>query len=257
MAKSKLALSDLFSLEAPFAMELRRLLAHLRSQERFPDLKTILVTSSTLDEGKSTFCTFLAMTAARKGQKTLLIDADLRRPTLHHNFATSREGGLSEILSDGANVKSTIRKTPFDLLDLITAGKAVAEPADIFDHKAIGLLATEMKFYYDLILIDCAPVIPVSDPMLLAHEVDGTLMVVKAGSTQRDLAKRAAEILVSSGGRVLGVVVNNMAGVLPSQYDYSRYDYRYPQSEKPSGKAADTSEKGGLPASKKKSGQPR
>lgn len=257
MAKAQVSMTDLFSLEAPFAMELRRLLANLRSTDRFPDLKSILITSTTVAEGKSTICSFLGMTAARKGQKTLLIDADLRRPTLHRNFGMAREGGLAEILSEGANVKSSIRKTSFELLDLISAGKAVAEPAELFDHKAIGSLVTEMKFYYDLILIDCAPIIPVSDPMMLAHEVDGTLLVVKAGATQRDLAKRAAEILLSSGGRILGVMVNNMSGSLPSQYDYSRYDYRYPQSEKPGkGKQAPPTTHVGS-ESKKKSSLPR
>ncbi|MDZ4722432.1 MAG: CpsD/CapB family tyrosine-protein kinase [candidate division Zixibacteria bacterium] len=225
MSGVQLSLVDFFAFESPFATEFRRLLVNLKQHSKKGELKSILITSSTLSEGKSTICSFLGMTAAKKGLKTLLIDCDLRRPTLHKNFVLARDLGLVEILSEGAAVKSTIKKTGLDKLDIITAGKATAHPADIFDAKALSSLIAEMKFYYDLILVDCAPVLPVSDPMLLAQEVDGVLMVVKAGETQRDLTKRATEILNSSGGAIVGVVMNNMNDSLPAYYSYSHYDY--------------------------------
>ncbi|PWB67852.1 hypothetical protein C3F09_12730, partial [candidate division GN15 bacterium] len=87
--------------------------------------------------------------------------------------------------------------------------------------------------YYDLIIMDCAPVIPVSDPMLLSHEVDGVLFVVKAGSTQRDVVLRARDILASSTNRVLGVVLNNSDDALPYYYSHEYYGYDYRQ--KPTG----------------------
>ncbi|HKK21192.1 MAG TPA: hypothetical protein VJ983_06960, partial [candidate division Zixibacteria bacterium] len=83
----------------------------------------------------------------------------------------------------------------------------------------------ELKFYYDLIVVDCPPLLPVSDPMMLASKVDGILVVIKAGATQKEVVKRAVEILNSERDRILGVVLNNMTGSLPYYYDYSYYDY--------------------------------
>ncbi|MCK4372698.1 MAG: hypothetical protein KAW61_06095, partial [candidate division Zixibacteria bacterium] len=85
----------------------------------------------------------------------------------------------------------------------------------------------DMKFYYDLILIDAAPALPVSDPMLLAPELDGVLLVVKAGTTQRELVERAVEIIDPNRDRILGVVLNNMNNTLPYYHDYRYYGYEY------------------------------
>ncbi len=101
-----------------------------------------------------------------------------------------------------------------------------------------------MKFYYDLILVDAPPVIPVSDPMLLSQEVDGVLMVVKAGQTQREVVRRATEILRSQSRKLIGVVLNNMDGQLPYYYDYSAYGYDYHPRPQDIGKKGKDSGKG-------------
>lgn len=97
----------------------------------------------------------------------------------------------------------------------------------MFDSAAIGKLLEEVRFYYDLILVDCAPVLPVSDPMLLASEMDGVILVVKAGTTQREVAKRAASMLQNDKTRLLGVVLNNLSNALPYYYNESYYGYEY------------------------------
>lgn len=224
MATAGLSIIDYFSLESPFATEYRRLLHQLRTSREKPELKSVLVTSSSLAEGKSTTCALLALTAARKGVKVLLIDCDMRRPSVHKMFQVAREPGLIESLVDGIPAKNVIRKTSLPALDLITSGKVTAEPSENFNPAAIGEIISEMKFYYDLIVVDCAPVIPVSDPMLLAPEVDGTIMVVKAGKTPKELVSRATEILKSSGSYVVGVVLNNARNDLPYYYNYNYYE---------------------------------
>ena len=93
----------------------------------------------------------------------------------------------------------------------------------------------QMKYYYDLVIIDAAPVLPVSDPMLLASKVDSILLVVKAGSTQKDVVVRAVDILDPGRNRILGVILNNMNSSLPAQYDYRYYGYDY-KPAKPEGK---------------------
>ena len=218
---------DYFNMETDFATEFRRLLHNIKNTTSDTELKAIMLTSAMLSEGKSTVAVFLAMTAARKGMKTLLLDADLRRPTVHRYFSQNRDNGLAEILAGETAAKNVTRRTALEKLDLICAGRAISNPSELFDSRSIGNVITEMKFYYDLILVDAPPVIPVSDPMLLSQEVDGVLMIVKAGQTQREVVRRATEILRSQSRKLIGVVLNNMDGQLPYYYDYSAYGYDY------------------------------
>ncbi|MBD3403605.1 polysaccharide biosynthesis tyrosine autokinase [candidate division GN15 bacterium] len=230
MKKGSLSIIDYYSLESPFATEFRRLLQRLKRHDAGHELKVVMITSANLSEGKSTICALMSITAAKKGIKTLLVDTDLRRPTVHKLFNVDREPGLTGVLENGLIGKNVVRKSPLEHLDLITAGRPTAEAAEVFDAPAIGRLLTEMKFYYDLIIVDCAPIIPVSDPMLLAPEVDGVLMVVRAGQTSRDVATRAVDIMRSNKTEILGVVLNNANNTLPYYYDYKYYGYNYAPS---------------------------
>jgi capsular exopolysaccharide synthesis family protein len=226
MARRPLSILDFYSAEQPFATEFRRLLHRIKKNDNETELKSLLITSAMLSEGKSTISSFLAVTAARqKGMKTLLIDADLRRPTVHKFFAMERDKGLTEILADNYNPVDMIKHTEMENLHIMTAGKRVPSPTDIFDAQSIGRIVDEMKFYYDIILVDCAPVLPVSDPMLLASKLDGIVLVVKAGATQKEVVERAVEILSTNNHRVLGIVLNNMNNSLPYYYDYNYYYY--------------------------------
>ncbi|MFH1700083.1 MAG: CpsD/CapB family tyrosine-protein kinase [Candidatus Zixiibacteriota bacterium] len=229
--KTNIDLFEYFDAESPYATEFRRLLHNLNGTLSGDKTKIILITSSMLAEGKSTIAAFLAMTAAgKKKRKTLLVDCDLRRPTLHRLFDLPREGGVVEALSEKKALKDVIRKTANDYLDIITAGKTVANPTDVFDSEAIHNLLNEGRFYYDLILLDCAPILPVSDPMLLAPLMDGIIMVVKAGSTQREVAERAARLLQNNSSNFIGIVMNNLENALPFYYNESYYGYEYKQS---------------------------
>jgi Mrp family chromosome partitioning ATPase len=139
---------------------------------------------------------------------------------------------LDEVLADGLPAKNAIRKTQLAQLDLITAGKATAEPAETFDAVAIGRLVAEMKFYYDMIIIDCAPIIPVSDPMLLAPEVDASIIVVRAGQTPKEVVTRAVDIMRSNeSARMLGIVLNNVNNHLPHYYNDRYNGYYYAPAE--------------------------
>jgi protein-tyrosine kinase len=226
---------EYFDMESPYATEFRRLLHNLNHRAGTEPAKTILITSAVLAEGKSTIASFMAMTAARlKQRRTLLVDCDLRRPTLHQLFSLPREKGVVEILTQNARVKDVIKKTASEHLDVITAGRAVEQPTEVFDSSAIHKLLEEVRFYYDLILVDCAPVLPVSDPMLLASEMDGVLLVVKAGATQREVVKRAVTLLQSSRTNFMGIVLNNFTNILPYYYRESYYGYEYkPHADEP------------------------
>ncbi len=235
MAHQKIPITDCFNLESPLATEYRRLLQNLRRQQPGSDIKSVLVTSAVTGEGKSTISSLLAITAARKGYRTLVIDCDLRRPAIHRLFQLERKKGLVEVISEGQSFKSVIKKTSLENLDVVTAGKVTAHPSELFNTQVMDTLIRELKFYYDYVLVDSPPVVPVSDAMLLSNCTDGVVVVVKAGSTAREVAKRAVEILASSEANILGVVLNNSRNSLPYYYDYTHYHYSYGQSPKDSG----------------------
>lgn len=222
-----------FDQETPYATEFRRLLQNLNGAISDKQSKMILVTSAMLSEGKSTVVSHLAITAAcQKGKKTLLVDCDLRRPTLHRLFGQERENGLVEAVVDKCKPNDVIKKTTEPKLHILTAGRSVAKPTEIFESGGVFKLLEEIRFYYELILIDCAPILPVSDPMLLAGAVDGVLMVLKAGSTQKEVAQRATRLLKDSNANLLGVVLNNLDNALPYYYNESFYGYDYrPQKQ--------------------------
>lgn len=230
MKPRRQSIIDAVAFESPFATEFRRLLQKVEQAGYGTELKSLMVTSAMLSEGKSTVCSFLGITAAmHKGIKTLIIDCDLRRPSIHKLFAMDRRLGMCEILSEGYAPADAIRKTNIDKLDLLLAGAHHDEPTRLFDAEAISTVVESLKMSYDLIVVDTAPVLPVSDPMLLASKLDAAVLVVKAGSTQRDVVLRALDILGPSRNRLLGIVMNNMNSSLPYQYDYRYYGYEYKQ----------------------------
>jgi capsular exopolysaccharide synthesis family protein len=235
MVRPSIPITEYFNLESPLATEYRRLLQNLKRMESKGELKAILMTSSVTGEGKSTISSLLSITAARKGLRTILIDCDVRRPAIHRLFQIDRHNGLVDIIGDGVAYKDVIKKTSIDNLDLITAGKSTPNPSELFTTGALDALFRELKFYYDLVVIDSPPVIPVSDPMLLAQLVDGVILVIKAGETAREVALRAVDIMTTNRANILGVVLNNSRNSLPYFYDYSHYHYNYSQSNQDGG----------------------
>lgn len=226
MPRRPVSILDFYSPEMPVATEFRRLLQRLQAGSPDTANKSIMLTSAMLAEGKSTICSFLALTAAKqKKLKTLLIDSDLRRPSIHKFFSIERNGGLADVLAGELSAAKAVRQTDLENLHIITAGKHSASPAELFDADIIGRIIDDMKFYYDLILVDCAPVLPVSDPMLLASKMDAILLVIKAGVTQKEVVERAVGILGANGNRIVGVVLNNMNNSLPYYYNHNYYIY--------------------------------
>ncbi len=232
--KTKQTLISLYDKESSMATELRRVYTGLRSAANKEKLQSVLVTSATIGEGKSIACSFLAMTAALLSKsKVALIDFDLRRPRIHDYFGIGTCPGIGEVLTGKTNIKNVSRKTSIQDLTVITSGNVAGSPSDILDQADIPGLLQELVFYFDFIVIDSPPVIPVSDPLLIAGHVDGVLLVVKAGSTQREVVNRAISLLSNSGINPLGIVLNDYEDVLPYYYKDHYYGYKYwPQKPK-------------------------
>jgi capsular exopolysaccharide synthesis family protein len=213
--------------ESVGATEFRRLYSNIRKTSD-GELKSVLVTSSSVEEGKSTVSSFLAISIAESSdKKVLLLDTDLRRPMINVLFKMPLEKGFADLLESRCNVKETIKPTTVKGLSVITAGKLDSEPSMILQPSRIREVFEELKFYFDFIVIDVPPVIPVSDPVIIAGEADGTLLIVKAGTTPRDVVRRSLNFLRNAKVNVLGVVINNLDEVLPYYYSSHYYSYKY------------------------------
>jgi non-specific protein-tyrosine kinase len=171
-------------------------------------IRSLLVTSAGPDEGKSTTLANLAVTFAQAGNRTLLVDCDLRRPALHALFGAANDPGLtSMLLAEGA--VPPIARTPVDGLELLPSGPLPPNPSEILSSRRFQSLLEALKTSADLLLFDSPPALAVSDAALLSRLVDAVLVVVSAGKTKRDHAARVRQLMDRSGARVLGVVLNN------------------------------------------------
>ncbi|HZF41163.1 MAG TPA: polysaccharide biosynthesis tyrosine autokinase [Blastocatellia bacterium] len=187
--------------------------------------KTILITSSQPGEGKTTTAVNTAISLSQLGASVLLIDADLRRPAVHTAFKITRDRGISNYLSGHAPLDDLIVKLPIPNLYVLPCGPIPPNPAELISSNRMKELLRELGQRFDHILIDSPPMVSVTDPVILSTMVDGSILVVQAGRSTRELARRARRELARVGARVFGVVLNNV-DVRREGYDYYDY-YRY------------------------------
>ena len=227
MAKtSKREGGGLFDIESPMAIELRRIMIRLGRQLDLERKRAIMITSSERGEGKSLFSLHFSLVLAYHLQKeVLLLDADVRRPVQHTVFQVPLSPGLSEMLGGEAKVAEVPRPTKVPNLHVAPAGLVGGNPSRLFSGGRLRETVGKLYERFDVILLDSPPVVPVSDPLHYLDAVDGTLFLVMAGQTHRDVARRGVEILRSAGANLLGVVANNLAEVLPYYYDKKYYGY--------------------------------
>jgi capsular exopolysaccharide synthesis family protein len=197
--------------------------------------KTILVTSSQPAEGKTTTAVNTAISLAQLGSSVLLIDADLRRPSVHRMFKVSQERGLSGYLSGNDEIEDLIIKLSIPNLSILPAGPNPPNPAELISSERMKDLLRTMAERYDHILIDSPPLISVTDPVILSTMVDGTILIVQAGRSSRELLRRARQELNGVGAKVFGVVLNNVNLKREGYDDYYYHRYHSDYSEKKKG----------------------
>lgn len=201
--------------------QFRTIRANIKFSLPEKDLKTLLITSSTPGEGKSTSAANIAIVFAQDGKKVLLIDSDMRRPTLHYTFNLQKSIGLSNILLEQSYITNAIQETPIVGLDIVTSGATPPNPAELLSSKNMDNFLEEVRKKYDLIIFDAPPVLSVSDPQILGNICDGTLIIINSGvSDKRDLIQ-ATNTLKSSKAKILGVIFNNYK--IPKGKDYYHY----------------------------------
>ena len=181
-----------------------------------------MVSSAGPGEGKTTTISNLAVTYAQSERKVILIDADLRKPTAHHNFALTNRWGLTSVTSQQCQLEEAIQTTDVPNLDVITSGPIPPNPAEILASKRMKAVIEQLKLIYDVILIDTPPLLAVTDAQIVATSCDGVILVVDQGSVRREIAKKALQNLQTVNARILGVVMNN---VKRKSNDQSYYYY--------------------------------
>ncbi len=173
-------------------------------------IHTLLISSPMPGEGKSLTAANLAVVLAQSGQRVLLVDADLRRPSQHTLWNLPNERGLSSAMLDASQLATPpLQATHVENLSVLTAGPTPPNPADLMISKQMNALIEALARQADTVLFDAPPILVATDAPLLASKLDGLLLVIKAGTTRRDHAERAKEILERAHVRVIGAVLNN------------------------------------------------
>lgn len=196
--------------------------------------KTILITSSQPGEGKTTTAVNTAISLTQLGSNVLLIDADLRRPAVHKAFKISHARGLSNYLSGNVALGNLIIDLPIPNLSVLPCGPIPPNPAELVSSERMKEMLSVLSQLYDHIIVDSPPLINVTDPVILSTMVDGTILVVQASRSTRDMLRRSRQELSGVGAKIFGVVLNNV-DIKRDGYDeyyYYRYYSNYGQESK-------------------------
>jgi capsular exopolysaccharide synthesis family protein len=186
-------------------------------------LQKLLVTSSGPQEGKTTVCVDLGVTFAQSSQRVLLVDTDLRRPRLHVVFGLGRELGLTSVLLDESRLGEAVRATEVPGLWVLPCGPIPPNPAELLHTERFRSVVAELCRRFDRIIFDSPPVAAVTDAQILSSEVDGVILIGRAGRTTRDALTRSRRQLVDVGARIVGAVLNRVDLADRSGYYYDYY----------------------------------
>ncbi|QHS23486.1 CpsD/CapB family tyrosine-protein kinase [Virgibacillus sp. MSP4-1] len=206
--------------KSPISEQYRSIRTNLQFASVDRELQTLVITSSGPSEGKSLTTANVAVVFAQQGKKVLLVDADLRKPTVHYTFQVDNTTGLSNYLIGDASLEATVSQTEVPNLDVATCGPIPPNPSEILSSKRMQQYIQEAKELYDLIIFDTPPVLAVTDPSIIAKECDGALLVVRSKTAEREAAVKSKEQLEQVHANVLGVVLNDREVKESSYYYY-------------------------------------
>ncbi|KGX90986.1 CpsD/CapB family tyrosine-protein kinase [Pontibacillus marinus] len=210
--------------KSPISEQYRTIRTNLQFASVDSELRTMLVTSAGPSEGKSMTASNVATVFAQQGKRVLLIDADLRKPTVHYTFRVDNMKGLSTYLVGQGSLSETVSESHIENLDILPSGPIPPNPAEILGSQAMSTLIQEAQQSYDLVIFDTPPVLAVTDSQILANACDGVLLVVRSKQTENEAAEKAKELLEKAQAKLLGVVLNG------KEIKNSNYYYYYGNS---------------------------
>ncbi len=228
-AFSRNDIKKMLSPESPFVVKeaYSSIRTNLMFTQKGESCPIFVVTSPTANNGKTINSINLAISFAQMGKRTLLIDADMRNPTVHRMFSVPVKNGLSEILA-GLTDNITVSKTEIENLSILTSGKIPPNPAELLASPRMDKLLSFVKEHYDCVFIDTPPVNLVTDATVFAQKSTGYILIVKANVSDNSDVKTALSNIESIDGNVLGVILNDISTSRHKYYSYYRkYDYKY------------------------------
>lgn len=206
--------------KSPIAEQYRTIRTNIEFMAVDKEIQVLLVTSATQSEGKSTTSSNLAVAYAQQGKSVLIIDTDMRRPTVHYTFKVANGLGLSSLLTRQAELEKAIIPTKIDNLSILTAGPIPPNPAELLSSKAMGNLIGQLREKYNVIILDAPPLLQVADSRITSKLTDGVVLVVSCVTSDRQLVLKAKEQLEMAEAKILGVVLNRRELTDDSAYQY-------------------------------------
>lgn len=194
---------------SPISEQYRTIRTNLQFSAVDDELQAIMVTSAGPSEGKSMTTANLAVVYAQQGKRVLLIDGDMRKPTIHYTFRLDNLKGLSNILVGDMSLVHAVNPSDVDNLDIISCGPIPPNPSELLASKKMKRMIEEAKQTYDMIIFDTPPVLAVADAQILADLCDGSILVVRSKQTVHEAAQKAIELLQPAKAKVLGTILND------------------------------------------------
>lgn len=210
--------------KSPISEAYRTLRTNIQFSSVDKQIKTLMVTSSMMSEGKTTTITNLAETFAQAGNRVIIVDADLRRPRVHQVFGVSNQQGVTNVLAGQVDLKGAV-KVAGSQINVLTSGPIPPNPSELLGSTKMKELIQMLSDHYDIVLIDAPPVNMVTDAAVLSTFVDGVVLAIASGKTEIEAGKRALKSLEAVNANVLGAVMTMVPVTKKGYYSYQYYSY--------------------------------
>lgn len=212
------------NLKSPVAEQFRNLRTNIEFSSLDYGIKSIVVTSSIYGEGKSTIISNLAVSMVSSGKRVIIVDCDIRRPTIHKVFLRSNSKGLTSILVKNKKIDGNVIPTKIPNLYVLPSGPTIPNPSEILGSKNMKELLIQLSNDYDMVLIDTPPLYYLSDAQILSALAQGTIIVTAYGKLDENELLSAKEKIENVGGKILGVVINKIPNINNSNHgdDYNQ-----------------------------------